>query len=41
MSEKAATIGLIVNMLCKITGEKPLNRIYRFVKYIYIYRGAE
>ena len=39
MSEKAATIGLIVNMLCKITGEKPLNRIYRFVKYIYLHRS--
>lgn len=41
MSEKAATIGLIVNMLCKITDEKLLNRIYRFVKYVYIYRRAD
>ena len=41
MSEKATTIGLIVDILCKITDEKLLNRIYRFVKYIYIYRGAE
>jgi hypothetical protein len=38
MNEKATTIGLIDNMLCKITDEKLLNRIYRFVKYIYIYR---
>lgn len=41
MSEKAATVGLIVNMLCKITGEKLLNRIYRFVKYVDIYRRAD
>ena len=38
MNEKATTIGLIDNMLCKITDEKLLNRIYRFVKNIYIYR---
>ena len=41
MSEKAATIGLIVDILCKITDEKLLNRIYRFVKYVDIYRRAD
>lgn len=41
MSEKAATVGLIVNMLCKITDEKLLSWIYRFVKYVYIYRRAD
>ena len=35
------SLSLIVDMLCKITDEKLLNRIYRFVKYIYIYREAE
>ena len=38
MNERAKTIGLIADMLCKIAGEELLNRIYRFVKYIYIYR---
>ena len=40
MNESAKTIGLIVNMLCKITDQKLLNRIYRFVKYIYLYRDG-
>lgn len=38
MMERATTIGQITDVLCKITDEKLLNRIYRFVKYIYIYR---
>ena len=38
MSERAKTIGLIVDMLCKISDDKLLNRIYRFVKYIYLHR---
>lgn len=38
MNERAKTIGLIADMLCKIGDEKLLNRIYRFVKYIYIYK---
>ena len=38
MNENAETIGLIADMLCKITDVKLLRRIYRFVKYIYIYR---
>lgn len=37
MNERAKTIGLIVDMLCKIADEQLLNRIYRFTKYIYIY----
>ena len=40
MNERAKTIGLIVDMLCKIADEKLLNRIYRFTKYIYIHRDG-
>lgn len=38
MKERAAMIGQITDVLCKITDENLLNRIYRFVKYIYIHR---
>ena len=38
MNERAKTIGLIADMLCKIADEKLLDRIYRFTKYIYIHR---
>jgi len=31
----------IAGMLEKITSEKLLNRIYRFVKYIYLHREAQ
>lgn len=40
MNERAKTIGLIADMLCKIADEKLLNRIYRFTKYIYIHRDG-
>ena len=40
MSERAKTIGQIVDVLCKITDEKLLNRIYRFTKYIYLHRDG-
>ena len=38
MNERAKTIGLIADMLCKIADEKLLDRIYRFTKYIYLHR---
>lgn len=38
MSERVKTIGLITDMLCKISDDKLLNRIYRFTKYIYLHR---
>lgn len=38
MNTTAETVGLIADMLCKISDERLLNRIYRFVKYIYLYR---
>ena len=38
MSERAKTIGLIADMLCKIADERLLNRIYRFTKYIYLHK---
>jgi len=41
MKERDAVISRIADMLCKITDEKLLNRIYRFVKYIYIYREVQ
>lgn len=41
MNERAKTIGLIADMLCKIADEKPLNRIYRFTKYIYLHRDGK
>lgn len=31
----------IASMLEKISGETNLNRIYRFIKYIYIYREVQ
>ncbi len=37
MNERAAIIGRIADMLCKITDENLLERIYRYVKYVYIY----
>ena len=37
MSERAETIGRITDMMCKIADVDCLNRIYRFVKYIYIH----
>lgn len=40
MNERAETIGLIADMLCKIADENLLNRIYRFTKYIYIHRDG-
>lgn len=40
MNTKAETIGLIADMLRKITDEQLLNRIYRFAKYIYIHRDG-
>ncbi len=41
MNERAKTIGLIADMLCKIADEKLLNRIYRFTKYIYLHRDGK
>lgn len=38
MNKNAETIGLIADMLCKVTDEDLLRRIYRFVKYIYIHK---
>ena len=38
MNERTETIGRIADMLCKITDPNLLNRIYRFTKYIYLYR---
>lgn len=38
MNERAKTIGRIVDVLCKISDENLLNRIYRFTKYIYLHR---
>ena len=40
MNERAETIGLIADMLCKIADENLLNRIYRFTKYIYLHRDG-
>ena len=40
MNERAKTIGLIADMLCKIADDKLLDRIYRFTKYIYLYRDG-
>ena len=39
MNERAKTIGLIADMLCKIADEKLLNRIYRFTKYKLALKG--
>ncbi len=41
MNERAKTIGLIADMLCKIADDKLLDRIYRFTKYIYLYRDGK
>ncbi len=41
MNERAKTIGLIADMLCKIADEKLLDRIYRFTKYIYLHRDGK
>lgn len=41
MNERAKTIGLIADMLCKIADENLLNRIYRFTKYIYLHRDRK
>lgn len=41
MNERAKTIGLIADMLCKIADEKLLNRIYRFTKYIHLHRDGK
>ena len=40
MKERAKTIGLIADMLCKIADDKLLDRIYRFTKYIYLHRDG-
>ena len=40
MNERAKVIGQITNMLCKIGNVSLLNRIYRFTKYIYLYRDG-
>ena len=40
MNERATTIGKIADMLCKIADDKLLERVYRFVKYVYIYRDG-
>ena len=40
MTDRAKTIGLIADMLCKISDDSLLNRIYRFTKYIYIHRDG-
>ena len=37
MKERDTIIVRIVDMLCKITDVNLLDRIYRFVKYVYIY----
>ncbi len=41
MNERAKTIGLIADMLCKIADDKLLDRIYRFTKYIYLHRDGK
>lgn len=41
MNERAKTIGLIADMLCKIADDKLLDRIYRFTKYIYLHRDRK
>ena len=38
MSDREKTIGKITEMLCRIADENLLNRVYRFVKYIYLHR---
>lgn len=38
MNERAKTIGLIADMLCKLGDEKLLDHIYRVIKYIYTHR---
>ena len=40
MNDRIKTIGRITDLLCKITDPKLLERIYRFTKYIYIYRDG-
>ena len=40
MNERAKTIGRITEMLCRITDDSLLERVYRFVKYIYIHRDG-
>lgn len=40
MNTKAETIGLVANMLRKITDENLLSRIHRFNKYIYLHRDG-
>lgn len=40
MNQRAKTIGLIADMLCKIADENLLNRIYRFTKYIYLHKDG-
>ena len=40
MNERAKTIGLIADMLCKIADDKLLDRIYRVTKYIYLHRDG-
>lgn len=40
MNDRAETIGRIIDVLCKISDESLLSRIYRFIKYIYIHRDG-
>lgn len=40
MTDREKTIGKIAEMLCRISDESLLNRIYRFTKYIYIHRDG-
>ena len=40
MSDREKTIGRITEMLCRIADEGLLERIYRFTKYIYLYRDG-
>ena len=40
MNERAKTIGLSADMLCKIADDKLLDRIYHFTKYIYLHRDG-
>ena len=40
MNDREKTIGKITEMLCKISDDSLLNRIYRFTKYIYLYRDG-
>ena len=40
MTDREKIIGKITEMLCRIADENLLNRIYKFVKYVYLYRDG-